>query len=161
MAREGAEKALEPTAYRRRGGGWGQESRYGKPTTEKAPWARRALVNEEENTGANTGLSRPYLHITQLTGWTTVHGTGSYDQGNACLASVGMARPSNVNRRKVVHSLKCLCGCASWSLLIFVFGCGVHQKRRQGVHFGRLVIRWLGVTRMTGLALAVSGFRAS
>ena len=34
----GAEKALEPAAYRRCGGGGGQERLYGKPTMEKVLW---------------------------------------------------------------------------------------------------------------------------
>ena len=33
----GAEKALEPAAYHRCGGG-GQERLYGKPITQKVPW---------------------------------------------------------------------------------------------------------------------------
>ena len=49
--RGGAEKALEPAAYRRCGGG-GQEMLCGKPTT--GTMARRALVDMEETTGANT-----------------------------------------------------------------------------------------------------------
>ena len=49
----GAEKALEPAAYRRCGGGV-QERLYGKPTTEKGTMARRAFADMEGNTGANT-----------------------------------------------------------------------------------------------------------
>ena len=49
----GAEKAMEPAAYRRRGGG-GQERLYGKPTNRKGTMARQALVDMEGNTGANT-----------------------------------------------------------------------------------------------------------
>ena len=49
----GAEKALEPAAYHRCGGG-GQKRLYGKPNTEKGTMARRTLVDMEGNTGANT-----------------------------------------------------------------------------------------------------------
>ena len=49
----GSEKALEPAAYRRCGRG-GQERLYGKPTTKKGTVARRALVDMDGNTGANT-----------------------------------------------------------------------------------------------------------
>ena len=52
--RGGAEKALEPAAYRRCGGG-GQERFYGKPTTQKVlSITRRALVHTEGNTGVST-----------------------------------------------------------------------------------------------------------
>ena len=51
--RGGDEEALEPAAYRRCSGG-GQERLYGKSTTEKGTMARRALVDMEGNTGANT-----------------------------------------------------------------------------------------------------------
>ena len=52
VSRGGAEKALEPAAYRRYGGG-GQERLYSKPTTKRT-MARRALVDTEGNTCANT-----------------------------------------------------------------------------------------------------------
>ena len=48
-----AEKALESAAYRRCGRG-GQGRLYGKPIAEKGTMARRALVDMEENAGANT-----------------------------------------------------------------------------------------------------------
>ena len=51
--RGGAEKALEPAACRRCGEG-GEKRLYGKPTTEKGTMARRAPVDMEGNTGANT-----------------------------------------------------------------------------------------------------------
>ena len=51
--RGGAEKALEPAAYRRCGGG-GQERFYGQTNHRKGTMTRRALVDMEGNTGANT-----------------------------------------------------------------------------------------------------------
>ena len=50
--RGGAEKALEPAAYRRCGGGGRKGSTANQP--QKSTMTRRALVDMEGNTGANT-----------------------------------------------------------------------------------------------------------
>ena len=107
--RGGAEKALEPAAYRRCGGG-GQERLYGKPATEKFLWrgepssiwrgtqAQRQGGSHAKNLPRTTDMERSWTKKRQIP---AVEGGRTYSPARG-----GSALPKKQSRTNTTHKKK-------------------------------------------------------